>query len=207
MHGHINVNNGGKILFWKVGVFLPNFTMSHTEDVSLYSCCRMYLKPHMASDTLTHTHTNTNTQTHTHTHRRESTHCRRQPSIRWQNEDKLQFSRFWRRVFLFPTSLLPRFSNSINQEPAFSPETAVFAIQITGSHDSRGRSLHIFPILIALQFHFSCSSHTVTPGRPSASSVSSIRAFSVHSNCYLTPHAAAVFYTPPALQLQKLRFP
>jgi hypothetical protein len=33
--------------------------MSHTEDINLYSHCRVYLKPHIASDTLTHTFTHT----------------------------------------------------------------------------------------------------------------------------------------------------
>ena len=88
----------------------------------------------------------------------------------------------------------------------FPPETVVFAIQITGRHDSRGRSVRITPILTAVQFRFSCSSHTVSPGRPSASSASSIRAFSVHSLSYFTHHATAVLHAPPALQLQKFTF-
>jgi hypothetical protein len=141
----------------------------------------------------------------THTHTQEGRVPTAEDSLQYDDKTKtkLPFPGFWHRVFLFPTSLLPRFSNSINQEQGVSSQTAVFAIQITWRHDSRGRTVHFFPILIALQFHFSCNSHTVSPGRPTASSVSSIRAFSVHSHCYLTPHATAVLCAPSALQLQK----
>ena len=59
MHSHVKVKNGGNILvlFWKFGASLRNCTMSHREDINLYSHGRMYLKPHMASDTLPHTYT------------------------------------------------------------------------------------------------------------------------------------------------------
>jgi hypothetical protein len=167
----------------------------HIQKTSIFIVI-VVCTPHMASDS------------HTHTHTQEGRVPTAEDSLQYDNKTKtkLPFSGFWRRVVLFPTSLLPLFSNSINQEQAVSPKMAVFASHTTGRHDSRVPTAHIIPIVIALEFNFSYSSHAVSPGRPSPSSVSSIRAFSVQWICCLTHHTTAVLYAPPALQLQKFTF-
>jgi hypothetical protein len=148
----------------------------------------------MISHTHTHTHTHSHAHsysyTHSHSHTRgESTHSGRQPSY----DDKIKTNKT--TVFRVLTPCSP-----VSDEPAVS--VFKFHQQGASSFPRKGRTCVTTPeAVVCSPFLFSMY-HRVSPDRPSASSVSSVRAFSVRSHKLLlntSRHSGTVCTTCTAI--------